>query len=104
MKTFREWNETEHQRIINNMMNYTKYVHDLKNDGRNGESGKEKPVNYNNGPETLPLLPELTMGVREKEVAKLAQKIIRAYFQRHYSKFPPISFPMNDQLICFQQH
>ena len=104
LKTFREWSETGHQRIVNDMMNYAKYVHDFKNDGGNGESGKEKAVNYTNGPGTLPLLPEPTMGVRGKEVAKSAREIIRAYFQRHYSKFPPISFPMSDRLICFRQH
>jgi len=89
MKTFREWNEHGHQRIVNDMMQYAKYVNDLKNKDENGDSEKEKPLNYKNGPGTLPLLPEPTMGVRGKEVAKSAREIIRSYFQRHYSKFPP---------------
>jgi hypothetical protein len=87
LKTFREWNLKGYDRIVADMMGYAQYIQEHKMNGEEKEvSAMNKPLNYENGPGMLPLLPAEIKGVRGSEVAKSAREIIRSYFQRHYSK------------------
>jgi len=68
------------------MIGYAQYVEKLKTTNDSDPTPVSQPAKYNNGPGMLPLLPPETKGIWGKEVARNTKEIIRAFFQRHYSK------------------
>jgi hypothetical protein len=91
LKTFKEWKEKGHDRIVADMMGYAQYVQSHQNEEDECKVESDAALSYINGPGMLPLLPTEVKGVRGVEVAKSGRDIIRSYFQRHYSELDPNS-------------
>jgi hypothetical protein len=87
IKTFKEWNSQGYGRIVQEMIGYANYVdRQRKEEVEDDVPHISEPVNFENGPGGLPLLPAEVKGVRGSETTKHAQEIIRSYFLRHYRK------------------
>ena len=82
------------------MIGYANYVDkQRKDESDEGASSTPEPINFEKGPGGLPLLPSEVKGVRGMEVAKNAKEIIRAYFLRHYRKFPNSIIGLADGIV-----
>jgi hypothetical protein len=79
-KTFKEWNVLGYGRIIQDMIGYANYVDKQRKEEAEEDPTISPPINFENRPGGLPLLPLEFKGVRGSEIAKHAQEIIRAYF------------------------